>query len=434
MAETDCIDNGSVSKLGRIKSWLLILLLSIFPGFIFMWDWNPEGEAEFRKSQLQQTWFQEMENVAEKFSRSSEFNFWYKLLSNRFTQIFKLRYNSGISAEESFKHAINSYSPLGFPEADVVAFSFHKNNWKTSYFGRKLNKSDYLMRNLFNTMVAQAEGKNNELNSDKWSQRIKMMFGHLNYPELFNDNYRNVPFPAIVDGKPCTMLWNFIESDSKNKILGGYFFYFRRSYSAELLPLNLIMQRWNFVCNKKGLYPVLLPVKPETGQIEIHSEIDNPELRKKIENFASEYIKKGESPVPELSFKTRLPAEISGSAFEIGNYIARICALTSESGHIGLVLEKIRAPEKPFRQSLAYLYFLVAGILWGMFFLRALIFFEIPAMSLRFKVVAWFLAFAAFPAGLTISAWTSLLQDFENYRISQLQKELYMSALNIEAG
>ncbi|MGM0601642.1 MAG: adenylate/guanylate cyclase domain-containing protein, partial [Candidatus Rifleibacteriota bacterium] len=33
-----------------------------------------------------------------------------------------------------------------------------------------------------------------------------------------------------------------------------------------------------------------------------------------------------------------------------------------------------------------------------------------------------------------ISAWTSLLQDFENYRISQLQKELYMSALNIEAG
>lgn len=434
MAETDCIENSSVSKLGKIKSWLLIFILSILPGFIFMWDWNPEGEVEFRTSQLQQSWFQKMENVAEKFSRSTEFNFWYKLLSDRFAQIFSMRYNSGNSVENSFKRAFNSYCPKGFPRANAVVFYRDGNSWKTSYYGDKLNKSDYLMRNLFKTMVANAEGKNDLLNSEKWSQRIRLMFGHLNYPELFRQNYRNIPFPAIVDGKPCTMLWNFVGPEAHNKVTGGYFFYFPRSYSEALLPLDLIMQRWRFVCNKKGVYPVLLPVKPETGQIKIHPEIDNPELRQKIEKFASTYIKKVKSPVPELSFKTRLPAEISGSAFEVGNYIARICALTSESGHIGLVLEQKPEPDKPFRESLAYLYFLVAGILWGMFVLRSLIFFEVPSMSLRFKVVAWFLAFAAFPAGLTISAWTSLLQDFENYRISQLQKGLYMSALNIEAG
>ena len=412
----------------------MILFLSILPGFIFMWDWNPEGELEFRNSQLQQSWFKEMENIAENFSSSSDYNFWYKLLSNRFSQIFSLRYDAGASAEKSFKLAVSSYCPKGFPRADIVVFSLERGRWKTNYFGKKLNKSDYLMRNLFKKMVDKEEGKNNELNSDKWSQRIRLMFGHLNYPELFSDNYRNVPFSAIINGEPCTMLWNFIESGAKKKVLGGYFLYFRRSYSQELLPLNLMQKRWNFVCNKKGVYPVLLPVKPEAGTIKIHPEIDNPELRSKIEKFAAQYIQKRESPLPELSFKTRLPAEISGAAFEIGNFIARICALTSESGHIGLVLQKISPPDKPFRETLAYLYFLIAFLLWGMFVLRAVIFFEVPTMSLRFKVVAWFLAFAAFPAGLTISAWTSLLQDFENYRISQLQKGLHVSALNIEAG
>ncbi|MEW6712859.1 MAG: hypothetical protein AB1403_23780, partial [Candidatus Riflebacteria bacterium] len=83
------------SVLARIRSWSLIFFLSILPGFIFLWDWNPEGEDNYRFEIEKQEWFSRTELCSDTFARSSEIDFWQEALCKRFSSLVSAHIENG---------------------------------------------------------------------------------------------------------------------------------------------------------------------------------------------------------------------------------------------------------------------------------------------------------------------------------------------------
>jgi class 3 adenylate cyclase len=421
-------------RFSRLKSWALIFFLSLLPGIIFLWDWNPEGEGDFRREIVSQEWFRRMDKVADRFGKSSDRSFWCSLSVERFKNLVYRELESKKTLSSAFAKSWANYRPDNFPTASVQVFFKQKKAWQNQSFGPRVYTSDYLVRKLFSEMVLKAGNFADNLSDKNWEQRIKTLFGHMIFPDLFFEENRSTPFSALIKKRPYRVIWDFIYDKKNQTIIGGYFFYFPENYDEKILPDKLILQYWQMICDEEGIYPVMLPLNSEDPSLIVHPAIDKPQLRKDLEKFRLNYIKRVPSPVPELADKARLPGEISGSTFNVGSYLARLCILSAECGHVGLILGSRPAPQNTLRQQISDVYFTIAAIFWGMFLFRLVLFREVPTVNLRFRVMAWFLAFAAFPAGLTISAWSSLIQDFEDYRIEQMQKALHQSVLNIETG
>ncbi|GAB4281733.1 MAG: hypothetical protein Kow0029_26950 [Candidatus Rifleibacteriota bacterium] len=425
------------TSLIRARNWLMIFLLCIIPGLIFLWDWNPEGEKEYRNELLNQRWFKKSEKIAQALYDSSEFEYWYKVAALRYRNLVNEFLISGKSVRTSLRKAYESYLPQGFPAGSMKTFfrTGKDADWNIDNHGEdgKKTGSDYLFKKLFDLMVKLHNEKISELDNKTWEQRLKKMFGHLVFSEIFHPDVRCTPFSAVIRSRPYTVIWDFIYAPYSRTIVGGYFLFFPRKYDEKNIPSDLIMKYWQQIADEEKTYPVLVPLNDSADKFLVHPMLNNPDLQRDLRSFCLENIKKVPSPVPELSDKMRLPAEKFGRAFKIGDYVARLCKLVPTSMHLGILLHKPDQQEKTFRRGIAEAYFLIVGIFWLMFLLKCLIFSEIPQVKLKFRVMAWFLAFAAFPAGLSIGAWSSFIQDFEDFRINLLQKNLRMSLQKIEA-
>lgn len=426
------MSNTTLGNYQKLKSWFLIIFLSLLPGFIFLWDWNPEGEDNFRRLAARKNWFDQSEKTASMFRRSSENAFWQRIMISRFMTVFEDGRDNGLSPEKSFRRAFSLCRPEGFPKVGAMCFYRNKSGWEVFSPGDFNPGPVFLFKKLFEEMVLHFQGQKNDLESSTWEQRIKMLFGHMIFPQLFSARLRGQPFAVMVKSRPFTAVWELFEN-SDRKIDAGFFLFFPGTYETDLTAITLTLQHWNHVCDLSDTYPVFIDIS-EKGGFLLHRHIDTPEIRGAVEKFRSQYITRVRSNVPELSDKARLPGELMGRTFELGGKLARVCPLSAVSSHVGLLLAENPAPEKTLRQNIAEAYFFIAAVVWGMFFIRAAIFRLIPAVELRFRVMAWFLAFASFPAGLTLTSWSSLLQDFTTYRVSQIQKGLEDSIMNIEAG
>lgn len=422
------------SLLIKCKSWLLILFLSLLPGVIFLVDWNPEGEKVYRSEISRLEWFNNTEINAEVLLKCSRIDFWQGLLAKRFAEVLHNRVDRGHSLEEAVEVAWKSAKSLFFSEVSLQLFLPQANAWKMLHFGEKVPASEYLMKKLFVEMVKNATKKSNELFSSTWEQRIKLLFGHMIFPDQFSSDLRSIPFSSLIKGEPFVVVWDFIKTSFKGDIIGGCFFYFPDRFDRQQLPAKLIMENWNMVNVSGEVFPVLIPLSIDNDNIQIHPTIDKGNFRRSLLEFKRRHVKRIPSPVPDLKEKNRLPGEKMGSAFMIGDKLVRLCPLDAVSGHLGMLVADQPETSAPLRQTIAEAYFTVAGIIWLLFVLRVIIFRELPMVDLKLRVMAWFLAFAAFPAGLTIGAWSSLIQDFEAYRIEQIQKGLGDSLQNVESG
>ena len=429
------MNRSNPSFMTRLKGWLLIFFLSLMPGLIFIWDWNPDGENRFREVAANQKWFSESEVCAERFAGSSEIEFWQKLLVKRFLDTLNRNLENSLPLDDALNAAWSAFRPEHFPEVAMHCFVRKNGQWQLKSFGKLPGSSEYLFRKLFAEMVAFAEFRTNSLLTSVWGQRIKTIFGHMVFPEQFVGDMKNHSFPVLIKGLPWSIVWDFFSLRDEDQIAGGCFFYFPGTFGYNPKPFELIMKNWNMVAaGYDKAFPVLMPILPGNQQIWIHQKIFTTELKLGLERFRRETIRKVPSVVPELVDKIRLPGEKMGAAFTVGGKLARICVLSPNSGYLGLLVNDLPVPEKPLRKYIAEAYFVGDLIIWLLFVVRACIFRQLPTVDLRFRVMAWFLAFAAFPAGLTIGAWSSLIQDFESYRISQIQKGLQDTLQSVEAG
>jgi class 3 adenylate cyclase len=219
-------------------------------------------------------------------------------------------------------------------------------------------------------------------------------------------------------------------------VLGGFFCFFplKELDSPERLPIELIFKHWKLVGPNQKAFPAILPIDERSAKIHVHSAIRSPELEKELRKFRKTYFSRVKSLVAELADKARLPGELFGKVFKVGEFSARLCSLSPVSGSVGLLLGKPESLDKSLRQYMVQAYFLIISILWGMALIKVMVFRKLPPVNLRFRIMAWFLAFAAFPVGLTIGAWSSLLQDFARFRVKELQSALFTASQNIEAG
>lgn len=418
----------------RSKSWFLIAFLSLLPGLIFLWDWNPEGEKIYRNEAVRLEWFNNSEISAEKFLQSSRPRFWQKLVSQRFSQVFLKQLERKNDPLQAMQMAWKVCRPKQFPQASLHFFLKDGSDWEIHSQGETFAISQYLLRKLFNEMVLKAQGKKSDLDSATWQQRLKLLFGHMIFPEQFGPDLRGVPFAALLKTEPVKIVWDLLSFDDKADIDAGFFIYFPDSFDAPQLPAGLIMEYWHLITRQKDIFPVLLPVRPGKTDFYVHANIDTPEFRQALLEFHRNQVKLVPSNVPDLSSKTRLPGEKMGSAFMLKDKLVRLCHLNPVCGYMGMLVSSPPEAQATLRQTIAYAYFAIAGIVWLLFILRVMIFRELPRVDLRLRVMAWFLAFAAFPAGLTIGAWSSLIQDFESYRIDQLQKGLSDTLQSVESG
>jgi class 3 adenylate cyclase len=422
------------SLLNKLKSWLLIFFLSLLPGAIFLVDWNPEGEKAYRDEVSRLEWFNKSEVNAEVLLKCSRLDFWQGFLARRFAEVLQNQIARGHSLEEAVEIAWKASKSLFFSEVSLQLFWGQADDWKIRHFGETVANSEYLMKKLFTEMVKNANQKSNELYSSTWEQRIKLLFGHMIFPDQFSSDLRSLPFSSLIKGEPYVVVWDFIKASFKNEIAGGFFFYFPDRFDRQQLPVKLIMANWNMVNVSGEVFPVLLPLSCDNDEIFIHPAIDRSSFRQSLLEFKRMHVQRITSPVPDLEEKTRLPGEKMGSAFFIGDKLVRLCPLDPVSGYLGMLVADQPATSTPLRQIIAEVYFSVAGIIWLLFLMRICIFRELPLVDLKLRVMTWFLAFAAFPAGLTVGAWSSLIQDFEAYRIDQIQKGLGDTLQSVESG
>ncbi|MFZ5950339.1 MAG: adenylate/guanylate cyclase domain-containing protein [Candidatus Rifleibacteriota bacterium] len=422
------------SIFSRIKSWSLIFFLSILPGLIFLWDWNPEGEENYRLEVEKQKWFNNSELCSESFARSTDMEYWQELLCKRFTSLATAHIEKGTSFETAFKRAWNNFRPDHFPEASILFYCLKKETVKSGRLGMPPDLSDYILKKLFNEIFKMLSGFESQLSNSVWAQRVKLLFGHMVFPDQFFPELRSFPFSVLVKGLPYSLVWNVIETPAGSKEMAGFLMFFDRNYGPDETPFELLMRHWSEVSAMKGVWPALIPVRQGLDKLLIHPKIDTPVFRSALQDFYRDKIKRVRSIVPELSDKISLPGELMGSPFVLGGKLVRICALSPTCGFLGLLVSDLPGPQQTLRQNIANFYFLVSGIVWLLFLLRTLIFRELPIIDLRLRIMAWFLAFAAFPAGLTIGAWSSLIEDFESYRVNQLQKGLTDSIQTVETG
>lgn len=428
------VPDRSRSVTGKLwRSWLLIVFLSLLPGFIFLWDWTPDGEKATSLARLSDRWFKKSDALAHRFYEASDRGFWGREFAYNFKQMVeglseKLPYSAAFSRALTLNQKRYGVKPLG------IFFTTQDNGKSWKLDSSEPLPSLFLVRQLFTNIVSQEMHGSGELKTKVWDQRLKTIFGAMSYSEMFESENRLKAFPIVFQKKSWHLVWDYLQ-DARG-INAGYFLLFPADFNESQDLSDRYVQRWQAVIRDHSMDTITWPAivvlnDPENLQIKLPEEIDQENFRIAFEDFVRQKFK----PVTGISgaVQRETPAEMSGKSIFIGDKIARLCYTSPESGFCGFLIAP--SPDLPFslRTLVAVNYFKAMGLFWCLFVVRLIIFRKLPPITIGLRVLVWFLAFAAFPAGLSIGAWTAIMQEFRDLKVLRLQRDLHQLALNVDA-
>ncbi|MDD3147751.1 MAG: adenylate/guanylate cyclase domain-containing protein [Candidatus Riflebacteria bacterium] len=420
-----------------LLSWLMIALLSISPGLILTWDWNPSGEESWIERQILDKWNKEQDALSERLNQASGQEFWCRESALRFKKLVQAMILRSYSPADAFLKAQDligkSFANL---KPELIHFVREGNDWKV--LSTIKTSSNYMLRQLFRQIVEHfAEGRS-QLATNSWEQRIKSMFGKMAYGEIFMPENRLKPVPVIFQGHGFYLTWDLLyeNSDEKSgeKIAGGFFLLIPGDFSRNNEPGGQIIANWSLIndaiSGSENCWPAFYNfLATDSTAIILHECLENDSDRRAIQDFFYSNFSQGGT----LKQGMDLPVEKVGKAFRLGNRIGRLCYSDPVSGFAALLLADMPSMPVSPRLLVAGWYFRIILIIWLLFAIRAAIFGRLPAIGITVRVLLWFLAFASFPAGLTIGSQTANMQDFREVKVAGLHRELHQLVLQLEA-
>lgn len=418
----------------RFYSWLMIFLLSLAPGLIIAWDWHPDGEDIWARRQMYSGWFKKNDALAERFFHATSPDFWCREMAIEYRNISQALAAKTGNCQMALEKAAELIFKKDKDRLVVMQFFQVDGNWAMASNDRRI--SGFLFRQLFRQIVEHYENGASELSGNTWEQRIRTLFGKMAFIEMFLPDFRLKPVPVIFQGRSYYLIWDLLTNNESNKAAGGFFILLPANFSRNNGLAEKIVNNWSTISrqtHKDGFcWPAMLNYRKGTEKsLILHPAIADARTTADVWNFFR-------NTFPEKSLESeqshlQLPVELMGKAFPIGNKIARICYTDSVSGFAAILLgDRPQVPLSP-RQEVVRWYFGVLAFIWSMFFIRSLIFRRLPTIRIQIRVLLWFSAFAAFPAGLTLGSLAATLQDLREVKISGLHRDLHQQILNVEA-
>lgn len=415
-------------------SWLMIFLLSLAPGLIIAWDWHPDGEDVWARRQIFSGWFKKNDALAERIFQATSPDFWCREMAIEYRNT-----SQALAAKTSdYQLALEQAAALLFQkekDRPVIMQFFPKNGeWAMTSTDRRI--SGYLFRQLFRQVVDHFENGTSELSGNNWEQRIRTLFGKMAFIEMFLPDFRLKPVPVIFQGRNYYFTWEIMVRPEGGGVCGGFFMLLPVSFSRNNGLSERIISGWPVVSRQVRVdatcWPAMLNYQKDSDKsLVVHPALADAQTVADIWNFFQKTF-------PEKSLNSeqshlQLPVELMGKAFPLGSRIARICYSDPTSGFAVLLLgEMPQIPLSPRQEAVKWYFAILAGI-WSMFLVRSLIFRRLPTIRIQIRVLLWFSAFAAFPAGLTIGSLAATLQDLREVKISGLHRDLHQLVLQIES-
>ncbi len=433
---SDAVNGKQLSDLSfsRYYSWLMIFLLSLAPGLIIAWDWHPDGEDVWARRQMFSGWFKKNDALAERVFQATAPDFWCREMAIEYCNT-----TQALAAKTSdYQMALEQASELLFQkekDRPIIMQFFPKNgDWAMNSTDRRI--SGYLFRQLFRQIVDHFEHGTSELSGSNWEQRIRTLFGKMAFVEMFLPDFRLKPVPVIFQGRNYYFTWEMLVRPEGGRVCGGFFMLLPVNFSRNSSMADRIISDWPIVSRQVRVdgtcWPAMLNYRKDSAKsLVVHPALADSQTVADIWNFFQQAFP--EKSLDSEQSHLQLPVELMGKAFPLGGRIARICYSDPISGFAVLLLgEMPRIPLSP-RQEAVKLYFAILAFVWLMFLIRCLIFRRLPTIRIQIRVLLWFSAFAAFPAGLTIGSLAATLQDLREVKISGLHRDLHQLVLHIES-
>ncbi len=415
-------------------SWLMIFLLSLAPGLIIAWDWHPDGEDVWARRQIFSGWFKKNDALAERMFQATSPEFWCREMAIEYFNT-----SQALAAKTSdYQLALEQAAELLFQkekDRPIIMQFFPKNGeWAMNCTDRRV--SGYLFRQLFRQIVDHVENGTSELSGSNWEQRIRTLFGKMAFIEMFLPDFRLKPVPVIFQGRNYYFTWEMMLKPEGGKARAGFFMLLPVSFSRENGLAERIVSGWSVVSRHVKAdgtcWPAMLNYRKDSDKsLIVHPMFADARTVADIWNFFQKNF-------PEKSLNSeqshlQLPVELMGKAFPLGSKIARICYSDPTSGFAVLLLgEMPQIPLSPRQEAVKWYFAILSGI-WSIFLIRSLIFRRLPTIRIQIRVLLWFSAFAAFPAGLTIGSLAATLQDLREVKISGLHRDLHQLVLQVES-
>ncbi len=425
--------NRLLSQSGVLLSWLMIALLSISPGLILTWDWNPSGEEAWMERQVLDKWNKEQDALSERLNQASGHEFWCRESALKFKKLVQALISKSHSPGDALLKGQELFGKsLAMLKPELIHFVREGSDWKIS--STLKTSSNYLLRQLFRQMVAHFSDGRSELTGNSWEQRLKSMFGKMAYGEIFMPESRLKPVPVIFQGRSFYLAWDLLPENAGNEVAAGFFLLIPTEFSRNSELGGRIIANWSLVndslSGSGNCWPAFYSfLATDSASLMLHEFIDNESDRKAIREFFHRNFSIGAGMKKGLD----LPVEKVGKAFRLGTKIGRLCYSDPVSGFAALLVADMPAIPVSPRLLVAGWYFKIIMIVWFLFGVRAAIFGRLPAIGITVRVLLWFLAFASFPAGLTIGSQAATMQDFREVKVAGLHRDLHQLVLQLEA-
>ncbi len=418
---------------GIIFSWLMILLLSIAPGLILSWDWNPSGESAWVQKQIFDRWFKSQDALADRFFQASGHEFWCREAAIKFKNVVQFLLNKSAAPEPAVLKAVQTCTRNDIMKTEFIYFTRAGSDWKVGSTCKV--SSNYLLKQLFRQVCLHYATGRSELSGNSWEQRLKSLFGKMAYSEFFMPTARLKPVPVIFQGRSYFLAWDCIIPEGSNEIAAGFFLLLPSDFIRGCHLGKRIVDNWFMVndalSGPQNSWPAVFSLLAgETKPLLLHPNLENEKDRSAIQEFFMARFPAivASDSSPELS----LPAEMVGKAFRVGDKIGRLCYSDPVCGFVSLLVADMPVVPVSPRQMAAEWYFRIILCIWLLFAVRALVFHRLPAVGINLRVWLWFLAFAAFPAGLTIGSQTASLQEFREVKVASLHRDMHQQVLHLE--
>lgn len=410
----------------------MLFFLSFLPVFIFMTDWNPEGEHKFITEKVKSEWYKSTETAASKFKEISSIDYWAKTTATRFKNVTEQIYYKTRNLDKSLLIAAKRYRLANSPDCVLWATKLNAKNGKFELYKSNAFCKDYgyIIRTFFKELYRQYCRKPNKLSSSKYSQRIKKMFGQMVTSFMFKNSRIGIPTPVVYNNKTYILVCDFIKNSLNNKIIGGFILLFPNEANSNNLVKKFVKKYWNVIIQKRNLTPLFLSLSTQNNsKLDMNKQLTS-NLNINILNKLHSYISSNKVSNDDMA-QIRLPSEMIGQVIIVNNRFARFCILSHQSQSIGIILSE----DADFGYSEKYILaeHIATGIIlfWLIILLRSLIF-KKPYLSLKYKFIMWFLAFSMVPVCMSIGAWTSLIQDSRESKVKIYEEKLQREARNIE--
>ncbi len=411
----------------------MILLLSIAPGIILSWDWNASGEGAWLQKQIFDRWYKSQDALADRFFQASGHEFWCREAAQRFKRLVQSLLIKYPAPETAMLKAVEVYTHTDSMKAEFIWFNRTASDWKVGSTCKV--GSNYLLKQLFRQISAHHSTGNSELSGNSWEQRLKSLFGKMVSSEFFMPSARLRPVPVIFQGQSYFLAWDLIIPEGSHDISAGFFLLQPSAFVRGSHQGKRIIDNWHIVndalCGPQKSWPAIFSLLGgEARPLSVHPNLGNHSDREAIQNFFSTRF-----PVVVASgssLRLNLPAEMVGKAFRIGDKIGRLCYSDPVCGFVSMLVADMPMVPVSHRLVVAEWYFRIIMCIWVLFAVRAMVFRRLPAVGINLRVWLWFLAFAAFPAGLTIGSQAASLQEFREVKVASLHRDMHQQILHLE--